>query len=268
MGSEEFVVLMFAVRSVCECSMRSAVRALSVARCLAVGRGTAAPVSGSPLMWLISTLVSGTLPSTCPRRIELATVVGRVLRRGERDDRQLLPAPLPAHDVPHPPVALCRGAEETCRGRGTTRCSAVAVDLLCQGMSGTPPTAASVAFSSPAREAPALLRLPAPAAAPLEQRHASLTRRLWQPLPQGLRVFRRLVELAHEREELCVHVVLGPGGQLRFVAREEREDEPQLLHDGVRRSRRVLNIAILHDCDIAILRSQPAGSVQPVWAFG
>ncbi len=49
MGSEEVVVLMLAVphpRSVCECSMRSAVSALSVARRLAVGRGTAAPVSG------------------------------------------------------------------------------------------------------------------------------------------------------------------------------------------------------------------------------
>jgi hypothetical protein len=56
-----------------ECSMRSAVRALSVARCLAVGRGTTAPVSGSPLMWLVSTLASGTLPSTYPRSIELAT---------------------------------------------------------------------------------------------------------------------------------------------------------------------------------------------------
>jgi hypothetical protein len=63
-GSEEAVVLMFDVphpRSVRECSM-----SLSVVRCLAVGRRTAAPVSGSPLMWLW-------LPSTCPRRIELAT---------------------------------------------------------------------------------------------------------------------------------------------------------------------------------------------------
>ena len=47
--------------------------ALSVARCLAVGRVTAAPMSGSPLMWSARTLSVGTLPSTCPRKAELAT---------------------------------------------------------------------------------------------------------------------------------------------------------------------------------------------------
>ena len=60
-------------RSVRECSMRSAVRALSVARRLAVGRGTAAPVSGFPLTWPLRTLASGTFPSTCPHRAEVAT---------------------------------------------------------------------------------------------------------------------------------------------------------------------------------------------------
>ena len=67
----------------------------------------------------------------------------------------------------------------------------------------------------------------------LQQRPTLRTRRLRQPLSQGLHPVHRLVEFAHKCQEFSVYVVIGPGHQLRLVAREELEDKPQFLHDSV-----------------------------------
>jgi hypothetical protein len=72
-GSEEFVVLMFAAPHPPQRAgrMRSAVKALSIARVLATMRVIVSLVSGLPSVWLSRTASSGIFPSTCPRRAEL-----------------------------------------------------------------------------------------------------------------------------------------------------------------------------------------------------
>ncbi len=66
MGSEEFVVLMFAAPG-----MQHEVGALSIARVLATMRVIVSLVSGLPSMWLSRTASSVIFPSMCPRRAEL-----------------------------------------------------------------------------------------------------------------------------------------------------------------------------------------------------
>jgi len=96
-------------RSVCECRMRSAVLALSIAWITAWGR-VLAVMSGSPLMSSARTLATGTLPSTCPRRAGVAMTSSLCAGAGSAAAVMVMTGSLSTPHCPRTIAALSRNS--------------------------------------------------------------------------------------------------------------------------------------------------------------